>query len=250
MDTPQMGASDGTSSMAMVSMRSTPYGEGPTTTMMMMHSAAPLELPPNSAATLQRNTSGSLDDIAMISLSSQCHSLRHCREAPSQRHWLLDRPERMAQEPSRFTLAIALSVHAVCEGVALGMQCGADSTLLLAAGVLFHKWAESFALASSLANQPTMKKRSGAAGMHPSWRLLIGFACATPAGVLLAALLHQALPSSSVAYVKAVSAGTFLYIGASEVVVEEFVEGKQYWGKWWVFLFGVFTMYGLTVLFH
>jgi len=42
------------------------------------------------------------------------------------------------------------------------------------------------------------------------------------------------------------SSGSFLYIGASEVVVEEFVQGKRQWGKLFFFILGITVIYCVT----
>ncbi len=195
-------------------------------------------------------------------------------------HLLLDRSERIASAgPAGWTLVIALSVHAICEGLALGLQCGPQNVLMLGSAICAHKWAESFALSSSLVHQAialhhhhhgdvgvleqhdaaiasehtpevVMGSQVEKEAMRRAWLVMVLFAMATPFGALLGAVMHSKLPSASAGVVKALSAGTFMYIGASEVVVEEFVQGRQYWGKWFCFVGGVGVMYGLNVVFH
>lgn len=189
-------------------------------------------------------------------------------------HLLLDRSERIASAgPAGWTLVIALSVHAICEGLALGLQCGPENVVMLGSAICAHKWAESFALSSSLVHQAMTlhhhhhdiaddalhrKNEEVAVGvrqveseaMRRAWLVMVLFAMATPFGALLGSVMHSKLPLASAGVVKALSAGTFMYIGASEVVVEEFVQGRQYWGKWLCFVGGVGVMHGLSVVFH
>lgn len=190
-------------------------------------------------------------------------------------HILLDRSERMARWSSQWTLVFALSIHAICEGLALGLQCGLHNVMVLASAICAHKWAESFALSSSLMHEalephhhhsdqgshdvdPHDAHRLSEHGVNSrdehlrlvqARRTILAFACATPIGVALGALMHSKLPPSTSGVVRSLSAGTFMYIGASEVVVEEFVQGRQYWGKWLCFVAGTLLMWLLTV-FH
>lgn len=173
------------------------------------------------------------------------------RESVNSQHLLLDRTERIATaDPAEWTLVLALSVHAVLEGIALGLQCGTRNIVLLGSGICAHKWAESFTLSNTLAHEAMGRSGLQDTSLRRAWRILFLFACATPLGTFAGLVLHSRIPPTSAGIVKALSAGTFMYIGASEVVVEEFVQGRQYWGKWFCFLSGVAVMYGISVFFH
>ena len=167
-----------------------------------------------------------------------CPSSENCEV---ETHLLLRRSERLppAAVGRSYVLMLALSIHSLTEGVALGLQTGTRDIVLLLSAILSHKWAESFALGSSFV--------ATGAPRHVALRFLATFASSTPVGILLGWYAHSYLPPSTSAVFKALSAGTFLYIGASEVVVEEFVQGKQYWIKWVWFTAGLFVMYALHV---
>jgi zinc transporter ZupT len=182
-------------------------------------------------------------------------------------HLLLDRSERIANagvHSMGWTLVIALSVHAICEGLALGLQCGPQNVMMLGCAICSHKWAESFALSSSLIHQAVTPRHNHGGdeelrkelseeeerAIQRAWKIVVLFALATPIGALIGGVMHSKLPPASAGVVKALSAGTFMYIGASEVVVEEFVQGRQYWGKWICLVGGVAVMYSLNMLFR
>ena len=52
-------------------------------------------------------------------------------------------------------LLIALSLHGLFEGTALGVQSKAKDAILIAVAILAHKWAEGFALGISFVNSKT-----------------------------------------------------------------------------------------------
>jgi zinc transporter 1/2/3 len=180
---------------------------------------------------ITRTSEGKVDAIAQR--KKKCDSHSHCEGAT---HLTLDRNERIAAKRS-LGLLLALSLHALGEGVALGLQCGHRNILLFAGAILAHKWAESFALSAHLFTS------SGGVYSAQIGRLVLAFSLSTPFGVVAALLTQSQVPASAGGAMKAVSAGTLLYIGASEVVVEEFVQGKQYWAKWFFFICGIALIY-------
>ncbi|CUF89105.1 Hypothetical protein, putative, partial [Bodo saltans] len=131
-------------------------------------------------------------------------------------HLLLDRTERIANAGGHsmgWTLVVALSVHAICEGLALGLQCGPQNVLMLGCAICSHKWAESFALSSSLIHQAVAphhhdddessehhedgdhyQTRAAALeeemAIQRAWKIVVLFALATPVGALLGGVMH------------------------------------------------------------
>jgi zinc transporter ZupT len=140
-----------------------------------------------------------------------------------------------------YLLAIALSVHSVrfiqiFEGIAIGLQESGTGLLNLAIGVGMHKIPACLALSLSLAQQPRKK----------ALIILCIFVLASPigvaAGILLAgqSVLVQAIFLS-------LSCGTFIYIAASEIIVEEFSVKAFKIPKYLAFLLGVGFFTGLKV---
>lgn len=122
-----------------------------------------------------------------------------------------------------FILMIALSVHSVFEGIAVGLQDDVADiwSFLIAIGT--HKWAAAMSLGISLSNEMEHS--------HSTIKLLILiFSLATPLGIFLGMVVMEAPPLINIVF-SGLAGGTFLYISASEVVVEEFSIPTKKWIK-------------------
>ena len=128
-----------------------------------------------------------------------------------------------------YILLIALSVHGLFEGTALGVQKDLKDTIFLSVAILAHKWAESFTLGISFFKSNTER------GSYV--RMIILFAIFTPVGILLGIFVIGADPMTQGIFL-AISSGTFLYISASEVIVEEFAITKYKYQKYFLYLCG------------
>ena len=112
-----------------------------------------------------------------------------------------------------YILLMALSLHGIFEGIALGVMNSNSECIILFIAIIAHKWAESFALGISFYN----------AGINTKIfiNMLIIFTFFTPVGILIgmyfskSGLLVEGIMLS-------ISSGTFVYISTSEVIVEEF----------------------------
>jgi zinc transporter ZupT len=120
-----------------------------------------------------------------------------------------------------YVLPIVLSVHALTEGAALGINTTlADITLIFIA-IIVHKGSESFALATSLGKSHLPLARS--------MPIFLIWALMSPFGVLLGSALAEHLQTHqgevTAAVFNAFAAGTFLYIAtlhkASHVCTSE-----------------------------
>ena len=109
-----------------------------------------------------------------------------------------------------YVILVALSVHAVFEGIALGIQNDIRSVISLAVGILAHKWAESLTLSVSIQKH---KQRN---------ITLFLFTIMTPAGVGIGFIIQESSSSIVTAITQALSAGTFIYIACNERFVSEF----------------------------
>ena len=140
-------------------------------------------------------------------------------------------------------LVVALSMHAIFEGIALGLSNDFTGTLNIMLGLFIHKVAASVSLGSSIAkNFAENEKRKGVF-------LIIIFAIATPSGILLGLLLQKTDKLMIKVVFNSLAAGTFLYIAASEVIVEEFSMPDRYkWMQYFSFLFGITLITSLLLL--
>ena len=129
-----------------------------------------------------------------------------------------------------FILMIALSVHSMFEGLALGLQSTMSSVTNMVIAICIHKGAAASSLGISLVKTfPNDFKLC-------RW-LVFTFSMATPVGVGIGMAVAEAGDIYEIIF-SSIAAGSFVYIACSEVVVEEFsIPGNRYW-KLLAFLVG------------
>ena len=129
-----------------------------------------------------------------------------------------------------FILMIALSVHSIFEGLALGLTGDESSVINIVIAILVHKGAAGSSLGISLV-------KTFPNDFRLCRQLVAIFAFATPLGVILGMLVAEAGDIYEVIF-SSIAAGSFVYIACSEVIVEEFsIPGNRYW-KLLAFLLG------------
>lgn len=120
-------------------------------------------------------------------------------------------------------LLLAMSLHSLFETVALGLATDRKSAAYMAASIGLHQPAESIALLIAFL------KTSMPVSSIVQWLTLFSFV--GPIGVACGVLIQRISTPLVQAVVVALTAGTFLYLGASEVLNEEF-EGITTAEKW------------------
>ncbi|CAI2370247.1 unnamed protein product [Moneuplotes crassus] len=137
-----------------------------------------------------------------------------------------------------YILMIALSVHSVFEGVAVGLEEDpADIwSFLIAIGT--HKWAAAMSLGISMSSN---------VNLSPSTIkiLILIFALSTPIGIVIGMIAMESSALVNIAF-SSLAGGTFLYIAASEVVVEEFSVPTKKWFKLAGFIIGALLITFVT----
>lgn len=128
-----------------------------------------------------------------------------------------------------FVLMIALSVHAIFEGLALGLSGEFSDTLNIVIAIVIHKGAASSSLGISLV------KTFPDDFTTVRWLLFI-FALASPLGTILGIFL-QTGDIVEITFTS-LAAGSFIYIACSEVIVQEFSMPGNRWWKLLAFLVG------------
>jgi zinc transporter 1/2/3 len=129
-------------------------------------------------------------------------------------------------EGSRFTpflLAVALGVHSLLAGLALGAQETAAESVVIFLALLLHKGSAGFALGVSFVRHDVEARTAVPA--------VAVFATTTPLGILLAAVVGAAISGTArlafESIFDALAAGTFLYIATLDVILEEFSGGER-----------------------
>lgn len=127
-----------------------------------------------------------------------------------------------------YILLIALSIHGLFEGTALGVQNHFKDAAFLCIAIIAHKWAESFSLGISFYKSGTERSTY--------IKMILLFAIFTPAGIVIGLLLSANLLMQAIFL--GISSGTFVYVSASEVIVEEFAVTKYRYEKFFLYLCG------------
>lgn len=141
-----------------------------------------------------------------------------------------------------YSALIALSIHSLIGGLALGAEKDAARLLVIFFAIFAHKSAEGFALGVSLAHSTITKVQA--------WRLIGLFALATPIGGVLGTLLGHAIEGRAAAIVEgtllSLAAGTFMYVATFDVLRDEFPNASGRLSKWLAMALGVVGMSALA----
>ncbi len=150
-------------------------------------------------------------------------------------------------------LLVALSIHSVCEGLAIGVSSNPGEVASTTAAVLAHKAFAGYALGSSMV---ASQMREG------HFIVLCGvFATCSVAGIFLGMVFERAGTNNAVAgVIQAVVAGTFLYVSIVEMGLKEILlcrdsklmgervcQRDMAWSKLGAFLVGYLSMSLLAI---
>ena len=138
-----------------------------------------------------------------------------------------------------YILLIALSIHGSIEGIALGVMNSLKDCSILFTAILLHKWAESFALGISFYKSGTEKNNYIC--------MILLFTLFGPLGIIIGMIFSDA-GFLIKGIMLGISGGTFIYVAASEIIVEEFSLSKKINIKYLWFLFGGILTFILTFI--
>jgi zinc transporter 1/2/3 len=111
---------------------------------------------------------------------------------------------------SAIILCIAMSVHSFFESAALGLASDSSSAIMMAASVGLHQPAESIALLVAFLK--------GGISTRDTYLCLLAFSCVGLCGTVAGVLIKSVASQSVEAIVLAITAGTFIFVGATEVL--------------------------------
>jgi zinc transporter ZupT len=133
---------------------------------------------------------------------------------------------------------IALSVHSIFEGLALGLMTEFKPFINLMISILVHKFAEALSISIAMQN----------AGFEfgKLVKFMVLFSFATPFGTTLGIILNSAPKMVSIVFTS-LAGGSFIYVSCSELIVEEFSLPGNRWLKLLSFLLGA-VFIGLLLL--
>jgi zinc transporter 1/2/3 len=163
--------------------------------------------------------------VEHVLLPADAHSVAHAHSG----HALpVDEIERLTGPGIPHALLLALSIHSVIAGVALGGQAEFSGAFYIFLAIIAHKSSAAFALGIALRRSTVPRPRA---------RWLVGlFSLATPLGIFAGAVASNLLRTVGGGYFDAVflalAGGTFLYIASMDILQDEFLHAGGRLVKW------------------
>lgn len=151
---------------------------------------------------------------------------------------LLSTNSKHAWKVSSVFLALVLSLHSNIEGIALGIQNKNIDLIKLGVAICIHKIPEATVVGITL-NDAERRLKLVLSGIYVT---------ATPIGILIGMLLSFELNMHIEGVFLSICVGTFIYVAASEIFVEEFAVPKRKYQKLLSGIFGFLTIALITNL--
>lgn len=172
------------------------------------------------------------------------HGHSHSKKAVAVENGGAASPSLERQESSGFTggsaviLLGALAVHSILEMTALGLADTFGDSALLSLSIALHQPAESIALLVAFLKSGMPKPQIV--------QFLSIFSCMGPIGVAIGMAVNNFASPVVDATMLAVVAGTFVYVGATEVIPEEWEDPEHKWKKFFALISGIVTIFAIT----
>lgn len=127
-------------------------------------------------------------------------------------------------------LFLVLSVHGFVEGLVLGLAHSLSGVLTITLAIALHKWVESALITVNLINAHAKRRRI--------YLIIVLFSFVTPLGIAAGLLSDHILDDTAQSLVNAFCVGSFVYVGASEVIVDSFTAPGKIKTKFFALLLG------------
>jgi zinc transporter 1/2/3 len=174
---------------------------------------------PNSTPALVAESSSTLSSSASSSLTTETGST-----APVGRSALI--------------LLTALAVHSILEMTALGLADSFADCSLLSLSIALHQPAESIALLVAFVKSGIPHK--------DIIKYLSIFSAMGPIGVAIGMAVNEFASPVVDCIMLAIVAGTFVYVGATEVIPEEWEHSDNKWTKFVALMTGIISIFAIT----
>jgi zinc transporter 1/2/3 len=132
----------------------------------------------------------------------------------------------------------ALAVHSILEMMALGLADTFGDSALLTLSIALHQPAESIALLVAFLKSGMPQEQI--------IRHLSVFSCMGPIGIALGLAVNEYAAPIVDAIMLAIVAGTFVYVGATEVIPEEWENSENKWKKFGALMAGIASILMIT----
>jgi zinc transporter 1/2/3 len=143
---------------------------------------------------------------------------------------------------SAYLLIAGLTVHAIFAGIVIGLENSMGPLVNIVTGILAHKWAATMAIGVALNKSELSNK--------VMYLLIAAFSITTPIGICIGIGIDSAANPLIQGIFFSIATGTFLYIAASEVIVEEFSTPDYKMEKFAAFIAGVTIISLLMIYVH
>jgi len=139
---------------------------------------------------------------------------------------------------SAVILLAALAVHSILEMVALGLSDSFTDSAILTISIALHQPAESIALLVAFLKSGMPKGQI--------LTFLSIFSAMGPIGVAIGMAVNEFAAPIVDAIMLAIVAGTFVYVGATEVIPEEWEDSEHKWKKFFALMAGIGSIFAIT----
>lgn len=143
-----------------------------------------------------------------------------------------------ATSRSAVILLGALAVHSILEMTALGLAKSFGDSALLTLSIALHQPAESIALLVAFLKSGMPK--------NDIIKYLSVFSTMGPIGVAIGMAVTEFAAPIVDSIMLATVAGTFIYVGATEVIPEEWEEQENKWMKFFALMSGIISIFAIT----
>jgi len=132
----------------------------------------------------------------------------------------------------------ALAVHSILEMTALGLANTFGDSALLSLSIALHQPAESIALLIAFLKSGMPKNQIA--------KYLSVFSMMGPIGVAIGMCVNEFAAPIVDSIMLATVAGTFIYVGATEVIPEEWENQNHKYKKFFALISGIIAIFGIT----
>ncbi|KAJ1605069.1 putative zinc ZIP transporter protein [Cryptosporidium canis] len=142
-----------------------------------------------------------------------------------------------------YFLVSALSVHAIFEGMLVGISKSPISVMTITLVILAHKWVEGIAVSAGIKKHPEISQPL-------INQLLVSFILMSPLGIIIGQVFSFInSPILNVVFT-CISSGALLYVALGEMVLDEFNCGENRKQKFILFLTGILLVSVINVAQH
>ncbi|KAL3767392.1 hypothetical protein ACHAWO_010411 [Cyclotella atomus] len=173
----------------------------------------------------------------MHEMESGGHDHSH-EDEKGQQNGVLRRQSSTGTGRGAVILLGALAVHSILEMTALGLADTFGDSALLTLSIALHQPAESIALLVAFLKSGMSKP--------DIVKFLSIFSCMGPIGVAIGMAVNNFASPLVDAAMLAVVAGTFIYVGATEVIPEEWEDSEHKWKKFFALISGIVSIFAIT----